>query len=164
MTARSDGRNAVWPPPIYVATLANGATVRMSFYSRRGKPLDFERGRRVCSNLASQRASRAIAGHVELLNMSGSGVAQTLPDPHFAKVVPMVAKAKPPKHERSPAILAMPPAALLLLLLRASDAAREGNHALVVKLAREVLALTLGPVDEPHPESIPVHYPRAWKR
>jgi hypothetical protein len=40
--------NSVWPPPVYVGLFADGETVRMSFSTRAGKPLDYERGRNVC--------------------------------------------------------------------------------------------------------------------
>jgi hypothetical protein len=39
--------NSIWPPPVYVGMFSNGETVRMSFSTRAGKPLDFERGRRI---------------------------------------------------------------------------------------------------------------------
>ena len=40
-----------WPPPVYVATFANGETGRAMFASPRGKPLDFEAGRRMVCHL-----------------------------------------------------------------------------------------------------------------
>src|SRR5258707_10695799 len=50
---KSEGTKAVWPPPIYVATLASGRMVRMPFYSRQGRPLDFATGRRGCAGVLS---------------------------------------------------------------------------------------------------------------
>lgn len=35
------------PGPVYEATLEDGTTARMSFYSESGKPIDFNRGRRL---------------------------------------------------------------------------------------------------------------------
>lgn len=156
----SDGRSAVWPPPIYVATLANGAVVRMSFYSRRGKPLDFERGRRVCEGLAWTAAEALaggvprrpiLAGYVEV-----DGAVQF--DPHFntkaaaAKIVAF----KPARAEVSP---------LAALLRRAADVCTS-DRAMALQLVLQAQA-DLDPVpafNEPHPASIPVHYPKAWRR
>lgn len=39
---------SIWPPPVYVARFADGTECRMSIWSRQGRPLDFERGRKVC--------------------------------------------------------------------------------------------------------------------
>jgi hypothetical protein len=69
-------RRGVYPWPVYQATLPDGTTRRMSFWSDGRKPLDFDRGRR-------------------LIAMTGDRVAPTdgvvcLPDgtmrrdPHFA--------------------------------------------------------------------------------
>lgn len=38
------------PGPVYEATLKDGTTVRMSFYSESGKPIDFSRGRRLVAH------------------------------------------------------------------------------------------------------------------
>jgi hypothetical protein len=35
----------IWPPPVYCAELDTGEIARLSFWSQRGKPLDFDRGR-----------------------------------------------------------------------------------------------------------------------
>jgi hypothetical protein len=35
----------IWPPPVYCAELDTGEIARLSFWSWRGKPLDFDRGR-----------------------------------------------------------------------------------------------------------------------
>lgn len=35
----------IWPPPVYCAELETGEIARLSFWSQRGKPLDFDRGR-----------------------------------------------------------------------------------------------------------------------
>lgn len=48
---------SIWPPPVYVATFSDGTECRMSIWSRQGKPLDFERGRKVCcSAIGGERA------------------------------------------------------------------------------------------------------------
>lgn len=39
---------SIWPAPVYVARFRGGEVCRMSFYSLAGKPLDFDRGRRIC--------------------------------------------------------------------------------------------------------------------
>ncbi len=39
-----------YPAPVAVVTFANGQTVRMSFWSQRGKPLDWDRAIRVCTS------------------------------------------------------------------------------------------------------------------
>lgn len=36
-----------YPAPVYVATFEDGAIGRMSFWSQAGKPIDFERGKRL---------------------------------------------------------------------------------------------------------------------
>jgi hypothetical protein len=38
-------KSSLYPFPVYVATLANGETARLSFFSPQGKPFDFARGR-----------------------------------------------------------------------------------------------------------------------
>ena len=42
---KSKGRN---PGPVAVATFADGQEIRLSFWSQRGKPLDWDRAARVC--------------------------------------------------------------------------------------------------------------------
>ncbi len=39
-----------YPAPVAVVTFADGQTVRMSFWSQRGKPLDWDRAIRVCTS------------------------------------------------------------------------------------------------------------------
>lgn len=92
---------SIWPAPVYVARLSDGETVRMSFHSRAGKPLDFDRGRRIVSGVVGNEQGRAAAmknepyavsdsimlaryapaklaaGHVEWNDV-------IYPDPHFA--------------------------------------------------------------------------------
>lgn len=55
-----------WPAPVYVAKFSDGSQVRMSFWSQVKKPLDVERGKRLC--LSTQHAqSRTFArGFVDL--------------------------------------------------------------------------------------------------
>lgn len=51
----------IWPPPVYVARFSDGTECRMSIWSREGKPLDFERGRKVCcSAMGLEYAQRQI--------------------------------------------------------------------------------------------------------
>ncbi|MCP4900090.1 MAG: hypothetical protein GY906_24230 [bacterium] len=54
-------RKGAWPPPVYVATLENGSTKRMAFWSQAGKPWDFERGRKLCQWVGKQAV---VPGHV----------------------------------------------------------------------------------------------------
>ncbi len=44
---KSKGR---YPAPVAVVTFADGQTIRMSFWSQRGKPLDWDRAIRVCTS------------------------------------------------------------------------------------------------------------------
>lgn len=48
----------IWPPPVYVATFADGSTVRMSYHSRAGKALDFARGRQLCCQVIANERER----------------------------------------------------------------------------------------------------------
>jgi hypothetical protein len=45
---------SVWPAPVYVATFADGATIRLSFATKLGKPLDYERGRNLCCSIRAR--------------------------------------------------------------------------------------------------------------
>ena len=40
-------RKGMWPGPVYEGRFADGSIGRMSFWSKGGKPLDFDRGRHV---------------------------------------------------------------------------------------------------------------------
>lgn len=44
----SEASKGQYPQPVYNAVFASGATKRMSFWSKTGKPLDWDRGRKVC--------------------------------------------------------------------------------------------------------------------
>lgn len=61
-------KQSYWPPPVYVAQFSDGRTSRMSFWSERDKPLDFQRGRRL--SITAHRnefgAGYIVAAHVEL--------------------------------------------------------------------------------------------------
>ncbi len=61
-------RNGIYPAPVYVATFADGMTVRMSFWNHIGKPWDIDRGRALCTSwhrtLTGQDLDM-ITGHVE---------------------------------------------------------------------------------------------------
>lgn len=60
-------KRSYWPPPVYIATFADGTVCRMSIWSQEGKPLDFERGRKVCCGVvADERAHRAVRDGPEI--------------------------------------------------------------------------------------------------
>lgn len=44
-------RKGIWPAPVYEATFTDFSVHRISFWSRTGKPLDFDTGRKLCSSL-----------------------------------------------------------------------------------------------------------------
>lgn len=53
--------NSIWPCPVYVAKFADGTDIRMSFSSPRGKPYDFDRGRRlVCQVIGNERRRKEL--------------------------------------------------------------------------------------------------------
>jgi hypothetical protein len=65
---KRDWRNGIYPVPVYVATFADGQTIRMSFWNRIGKPWDVQRGRALCASWHRTMTGRdcdIIAGHVE---------------------------------------------------------------------------------------------------
>lgn len=102
----------LWPAPVYVGTLANGSTVRASLAQLRGKPLDFEQGRRICASriilppnpgrfatyemvctpeIREMYQHPVIAGHIMLDG-------ERIDDPHFSGVVvplPVRTRRKP---------------------------------------------------------------------
>lgn len=49
--------NSVWPPPVYVAQFADGSTMRMSFATPLGKPIDYARGRRLCCGIRGRETA-----------------------------------------------------------------------------------------------------------
>lgn len=53
----------IWPPPVYVATFAGGETIRMSYWSRAGKPLDHDAGRRYVQAAIGRERARRPAWH-----------------------------------------------------------------------------------------------------
>lgn len=55
-------KQSIYPPPVYVATFADGTTCRMSFWSQAGKPFNFERGRRLCAQAIGNERARLAAG------------------------------------------------------------------------------------------------------
>ena len=68
VSLKRDWLKGVYPAPIYVATFADGATIRMSFWNRVGKPWDIERGRALCRNwhrTCTGTERLIVAGHVE---------------------------------------------------------------------------------------------------
>ena len=71
-------RKGMMPGPIYEAHFADGSIGRMSFWSKVGKPFDFERGRRVLSMCYEKPI---IAGYVER-DAAGEPWIR-MPDPFF---------------------------------------------------------------------------------
>jgi len=47
-------KRGIYPAPVYVAEFGDGTMGRASFWSPEGKPIDFERGRRVVATLYSR--------------------------------------------------------------------------------------------------------------
>lgn len=85
---REDSKSGkgITPYPVYVATYENGETCRYSFWSAKGKPLDFAAGYNAA--LIMGRA-KPVMGHVE-------AEGATLPDPFFTN-------APAPTHAPAPA-------------------------------------------------------------
>ena len=50
VSLKRDWLKGIYPVPVYVATFADGRTVRMSFWNKVGKPWDAERGRALCKS------------------------------------------------------------------------------------------------------------------
>lgn len=85
VTVKRDWRRRIYPAPVYVATFADGATVRMSFWNRVGKPWDVERGRMLCRNwhrTCTGTDLPMLTGHVE-----HCGIPQAIPVPVARKRV-----------------------------------------------------------------------------
>ncbi len=57
-------RKCVYPFPVYEAHFDSGRVLRMSFWTPSGKPIDPERGRRLCS-LSEEDYGNLIDGFVE---------------------------------------------------------------------------------------------------
>ena len=65
---RRDWCNGIYPAPVYVATFPDGQVIRMSFWTKAGKPLDHERGRRLCASWHRTMTGQSldiVAGHIE---------------------------------------------------------------------------------------------------
>ena len=56
-------KHSYWPPPVAVARFRDGETVRMSFWSQEGKPIDAARGHRLVS---WAKGAEPVAFHVEM--------------------------------------------------------------------------------------------------
>ena len=68
VSLKRDWLKGIYPPPVYVATFADGRTVRMTFWNKVGKPWDAERGRRLCKGwhrTMTGTERMIVAGHVE---------------------------------------------------------------------------------------------------
>ena len=59
-------RKGLYPQPVYVAIADDWTVRRMTFFSRSGKPLDIERGRRIVQMLSNMEGRRIVSGHVEI--------------------------------------------------------------------------------------------------
>jgi hypothetical protein len=91
----SRAKRSYWPCPVYVAKFSDGTECRMSTWSQEGKPLDFERGRKICcSAIGNRRAmSRArsyhpdrmpaIAPATDIIGGHFEHDGQNVPDPFF---------------------------------------------------------------------------------
>ena len=92
--------HAMYPAPVYVATLDDGTVQRMSFWSERNRPIDFARGRALCALVGTSRVGgrrwqtpaiameplrKVVAGHVE---HGGQWILDPLFAPEIATVVP----------------------------------------------------------------------------
>ena len=71
-------RKALYPYPVYQAEFSEGSVLRMSFWTKAGKPFDFASGRRSCELHKGMTAS---AGFVEHDDPSKPWV--RVADPHF---------------------------------------------------------------------------------
>lgn len=58
-------RKGMWPGPVYEAHFGDGTIGRMSFWSRDGRPFDFNRGRLVCSKVTTAHGKTITDGFVE---------------------------------------------------------------------------------------------------
>ena len=95
-------RKAVYPYPVYEAHFSDGSVQRMSFFSLRGKPWDFERGRKLCVSarrMFRNEPAEVVAGYVEWDERNGPW--HRVPDP-LGEVVAM------PKRRQAKAVLRRP--------------------------------------------------------
>ena len=83
-------RKALHPYPVYECHFQDRTVVRMSFWTKGGKPFDFASGRRSCE---LHRGMTAIAGFVEHDDPGKPWV--RVADPHFTSGAVEPAKAKP---------------------------------------------------------------------
>ena len=86
----AQARKALHPYPTYESRFADGTVVRMSFWTRAGKPFDFASGRRSCE---LHRGMMAIAGFVEHDDPGKPWV--RVADPYFTSGAVEPEKAKP---------------------------------------------------------------------
>ncbi len=59
--------SSIWPPPVYCAQFADGSTMRMSFATPAGKPIDYARGRHLCCAIRGREVApyNYVAGYFE---------------------------------------------------------------------------------------------------
>ena len=86
-TTRKDFKSGqgLAPMPVYVATMKGGRQVRVTFWSRAGKPVDFASGFNCAMTIGR---GIPVSGHVEHLG-------RTMSDPHFAQVKEVSRKETP---------------------------------------------------------------------
>jgi len=60
-----DWKGGLYPAPVYEATLADGRVVRASFWTKAGKPIDYEAGRRTIAALYARPDAVAMTAEQE---------------------------------------------------------------------------------------------------
>ena len=85
----AQARKALYPYPTYQASFSDGTVARMSFWTRAGKPFDFDAGRRACE---AHMGAPAIDGYVEH-DVPGEPWVR-IRDPHFSGETSIVAKPR----------------------------------------------------------------------
>ena len=73
-------KKTMHPAPVYTANYADGATVRMSFSSLEGKPIDLTRGRKLCDMVRASAEFDAGPGaeHIKKIKDSAAAAEQKL--------------------------------------------------------------------------------------
>ncbi len=86
----AQARKCTYPYPVYESRFPDGSVVRMSFWTKAGKPFDFASGRRSCE---LHKGMTAIAGFVEHDDLGKPWV--RVADPYFSGEVVEPVRAKP---------------------------------------------------------------------
>lgn len=71
----------IWPPPVYEAHYQDGSTLRMSFWTQAGKPVDATRGRALCSHHRQPVDGYVIQGDKRMRDLHFEPAAQEAPKP-----------------------------------------------------------------------------------